>query len=125
MDLPIKLPFKISNVLELAGAVGGNTIILTAALKGSPENWQYLVNMFIGASLIFAAIWLYHKEKQHETRVNLIHGAFNMLCEIKKREAEQLASMGDPEKVKIVSASLDKIPDKILSFLKEMLKNNV
>lgn len=86
---------------------------------------QYFLNNGLGVLLILTAVWLYHKEKQHETRANLIHGAFNALREILQREAEQLGKMGEKEKVELIVDSLDKAPDKFFNLLKDMLKNSI
>ena len=123
MGLPINI--KISNVLELACVIGGNVVIANTTLKSSPDNLQYFLNNGLGTILILTAIWLYHKERQHEIRANLIHGAFNALREIMQREAEQLAKMGETEKVEVIVNSLDKAPERFLKWLRELLKSSV
>ncbi|OGC62658.1 hypothetical protein A2264_02170 [candidate division WWE3 bacterium RIFOXYA2_FULL_46_9] len=116
---------KISNVLELACAVGGNIVIASTSLKTAPDNWQYFVNNGLGVLLILTAVWLYHKEKQHETRANLIHGAFNVLKEVLQREAEQLEKMGETDKVKLIVDSLDQLPSRLFKWLHELLKSSI
>ncbi|QQG43979.1 MAG: hypothetical protein HYW86_03900 [Candidatus Roizmanbacteria bacterium] len=127
MSLPFnpKVNVTISNVLELAGGIGGVIVIGTTSLQLSPDKWQYLANNSLGVALILIAVWLYHKEKKHEVRATLIHGAFNALKEILQREAEQLANIGEKEKLKLVVDSLDKAPDKFFNLLVNLLGKKV
>ena len=116
---------KISNILELVAGIGGLIIISTTSLKGSPGTWLYFSSNFLGLILILAAIGLYFVEKRHETRANLIHGAFNALTEIQQRQAEQLANMGSEEKTKLLIDSLDKSPNRFFQLLKDLLGKQI